>query len=290
MAPPSRFSRLNLTAIVLLGLSLLNIATAAPLPDSINNVTETLVARTEQTLITEKQYIEYLLKYFPETDQYLLYSGGSKDQVKAFQAKNPGYYYYDDFFSAPSDSRDHPWYDHFDADGLDKYMDDAEASSTAIIKAATKRLRVFGAAEYKTAGAKSFFATTEIKVIQERINNGEIEDLIHMAKDATSPTDILATEDGHEKFTWKNGHKEGTKNASGSYGICKRDNVGCDAPQVFPKMKSGSGKCTRGVGACDKQTDTTNAQSDSNKTKANSSASKTKAKSASSKCKSGKKC
>lgn len=91
MAPPSRFSRLNLTAIFLLGLSLLNIAAAAPLPDSNENAKEALVARTEQTPITEERYVQYLQKFFPKTENYLLYTGGSEKQVQAFQAKNPGY-------------------------------------------------------------------------------------------------------------------------------------------------------------------------------------------------------
>lgn len=233
MTPPSRFGRLNLTAILLFFLSLLNIAIAAPLSDSNGNINSTLVARNLKP-ITQQQYVAYLQKYFKDTDRYLLYTGGSEDQVKAFQAHNKGYYYYDDLFNTHGD-RNHPWYKAFDENTQE---DDAEASSRAIAAAATKQISVFGAIEYKTAGASSFYTTEEVKVLQDGVNSGRIAHITHMAKGATSTTQVMAEEDGHGKFTWKNGHKEGDKNASGAYGNCKR--TGCDKPTVESKKKSTS--------------------------------------------------
>ncbi|KAH8585524.1 hypothetical protein B0O99DRAFT_679345 [Bisporella sp. PMI_857] len=117
-------ARPSLAAIFLLFLSLLNIATASPLPD--DHVNKTLVART-QTLITEKRYEAYLKKYFPATDHYLFYSGGAEDQVKAFKAKNPSYYYYDDLFNAYNEN--HLWYKAYNEE---TDLDDGEASSKAL--------------------------------------------------------------------------------------------------------------------------------------------------------------
>ncbi|CAN8101852.1 unnamed protein product [Discula destructiva] len=239
MAPPSRSGRLDLTAIFLLFLSLFGLATAVPLSPSNVNDNKAVVARTGQKLITEARYVQYLQKYFPATDHYLLYTGNSEDQLKAFQAKNPGkYYYYDDFYNA--DTRTHPWYKFFD-EATD--MDDGEASSRAISKAATKQILVFGAAEYKTAGVNSFYTTQEVKILKAKVKAGTIASISHMAKGATSPTQIMAEEDANGKLTWKTGYKEGTKNASGAYGVCKRG-LGprscTDAPKVTPKLKKSS--------------------------------------------------
>jgi len=229
MPPSSRFGWPSLTAIFLL-LSLLNIATASPLPD--DHVNKTLVART-QTIITLERYEAYLKKYFPATDHYLFYSGKSEDQVKVFMAKNPSYYYYDNLINAFEEN--HPWYKAFD---VKTEMDDAEAASKALALTARGQVLVFGAIEYKKEGTNSFFTQQEIDKLHEGIQTGRIMSINHMAKGATSPSQVMAKEDAKGVFTWQKGHKEGDKNASGAQ--CKRGIGGCDTPKVKPKTKSGS--------------------------------------------------
>jgi hypothetical protein len=165
MAPPSRFSWSSLTTIFLLFLSLLNIATASPLPD--DHVNKILSAR-DLTSITEKRYEAYLKKYFPKTDHYLFYSGGAESQVKAFKAKKPGYYYYDDLFNAYD--TDHPWYKSFNEETDE---DNDKASSIALASTASGQVLVFGAIEYKTAGSMSFF--TLQKSENSRMDSGTAE-------------------------------------------------------------------------------------------------------------------
>jgi hypothetical protein len=98
---------------------------------------------------------------------------------------------------------------------------------------------VFGAAEYKTEGAKSFYTTQEVPELQSAVNAGTISAISHMAKGATNPSQVMAKEDGHGKFTWQSGFREGTKNASGSSGVCKRVGGACDVPKPTHKCKSG---------------------------------------------------
>jgi hypothetical protein len=232
MVTSSRFGWLSLTTIFLLCLSFLNIATATPLLDLNDKVKEALVARDEPKLISEARYIEFLKQHFPRTERYLLYSGNSEDQIKAFKAVNPGYYYYDDMYNARDTN--HPWYEFFDAN---TDMDDAEAASRAIAKVATKQILVFGAAEYKTEGARSFYTLQEFPALQDSIKAGKISEISHMAKDATRPSEVMAKEDASGMMTWQSGYKEGTKNASGSSGNCRRDGGDCDKPVTTDKKQ-----------------------------------------------------
>ncbi|KAF2675726.1 hypothetical protein K458DRAFT_323889 [Lentithecium fluviatile CBS 122367] len=202
MAPPSRFGWPSLAAFFLLFLSLLNIATAAPLPD--DHVKKTLVAR--KTSITQERYEAYLTQYFPDTGHYLFYTGGSERQVEAFKAKNSGYYYYDDLFNAHND--DHPWYEAFNEDNDE---DDGEASSKAMAAKASGEVLVFGGIEYK--GQNSFFTRQEIDILHKGIQDGRINSINHMAKGATDPSQVMAKEDANGVFTWQDGYKEGDKNA-----------------------------------------------------------------------------
>jgi hypothetical protein len=192
----------SLTALVsLLLLSILNIAVASPLPQS--GVSEkSLTARAvEGSTITVDEYVDYLKKYYPKTDQYIQYSGYSEPQVVAFQAKNPGYYYYDDFFNA--DNPNSHWYDAF---GADMREDDAEASGKAMSMVATEKITVFGAADWRTKGAASFYATTEADINLARLASGDLKSINHMA-----------TEDA-KGLHYKAGYKEGTPNNSAPYG------------------------------------------------------------------------
>lgn len=156
----------------------------------------------------------YLKKYYPNTDNYIEYNGNSESQVRAFQAQNPGYYYYEDFFNA--DKSKH-YYTDFPA--KDNRMDDGEASGTAISKVATGKITVFGAAHWQTLGTNSFYATTEAKANQEGVRIKRLQSINHMVKGATKPTQILAKEDGEGKFTYQSGYTKDTTNASG---VCKR--------------------------------------------------------------------
>lgn len=248
MASPSRFGWPSLIAIFFLFLSLLNIATSLPLPD--DNIDKNLVARTEIP-ISQARYEAYLKKYFPATNTYLFYSGGAKTQVKNFIAKNPKYLYYDDIFNVPESdytTKKHPWWKAFDQD---KDMDDGEASSMALAEVVTGDVLVFGAIEYMTVGAASFFTTKEIDTLEEGMRSGRIKSINHMAKDATKPSQIMAKADANGKFTWQPGYKEGMKNASGPYGVCKRAlGGGCDAPKIKPKPKRKCKRTGTSNGAC----------------------------------------
>jgi len=84
----------------LLLLSVLNIAVASPLPRNVVSEKSLTTRAVEGSTITFDEYVAYLKEYYTKTDQYIEYSGFSEPQVRAFQAKNPGYYYYADFFDA----------------------------------------------------------------------------------------------------------------------------------------------------------------------------------------------
>ena len=205
--------RRSLTALVsLLLLSILNIAVASPLPQ--NGVSEkSLTARVVKgSTITVGEYVAYLQHYYPKTDQYIQYSGYSEPQVLAFQKENPGYYYYDDFFNAENPNSH--WYEAF---GADMRMDDAEASGKAISLVATDKMTVFGAADWKTKGAESFYATTEAETNLERLESGALKSINHMAKGATKLSQVMATEDA-KGLHYKPGYAEGTPNNSKPYG------------------------------------------------------------------------
>jgi len=90
-------------------------------------------------------------------------------------------------------------------------------------------------------GQDSFFARYEIAILHDRHKNGNIKSIAHMQKDATKPSQAMATEDADGKLTWKNGFKEGDSNASGTYDVCASDGTECDVPQPnrkYPKPGS----------------------------------------------------
>lgn len=208
------FGRLRLTTLLLLLISFLNFAVAAPLPRGkddadTSNVNKRASEAEPGPTITLQEYKDYLNKYYPLTNQYILYSGGSADQVHAFQAENPGYYYYEDFFNAYKSEH------YFTAFAEDEWrMDDGDASSQAIAETAREKIWVFGAAEYKSYPG-TFYTSKEAPAILDAVKNGDLSNINHMAKDATSTSDILATEDGDGKFTYQGSYQEGTPNASG---------------------------------------------------------------------------
>lgn len=96
------FNRAGLAAIC--SFLLLSTALATTVPENGNSLDARVapVFPDEGKIITRDEYVAYLKKYYPKTDNYILYTGYSVDQVKAFQKANPGkgYYYYDDFFDA----------------------------------------------------------------------------------------------------------------------------------------------------------------------------------------------
>ncbi|KAF2008711.1 hypothetical protein BU24DRAFT_415765 [Aaosphaeria arxii CBS 175.79] len=238
MATPSRFGWSSLTAIFLLFLSLLNIATATPLP--VDDVGKTLVAR--QTSISESRYQKYLINYFPIPNGYIFYSGQSEDQVKNFLARNRGYASYDTMFNAPDFN--HPWYKAFDET---KDVDDAEASSSAMASVATGEVLVFGAIEWQTEGAKSFFTQFEIPRLHHGLQTRRITAIKHMVYGATSASQVMAYENASGQFTWSPGYGPGSKNASGAYGVCRRARVGiCDYPRLLRKAVRPAAKPKKG--------------------------------------------
>jgi hypothetical protein len=247
MTPLSRFGWPKLIGIFFLFLSLLNIAASSPLPEI--NVNKGLTARAGPSTpkhISEARYIAYLKKYFPATNRYMLYSGGAQDQVEKFIKANPNYHWFGDLFNVPNGDHEtmtHPWWTAFDHKTEE---DDGEAASTALAMTASGDILVFGAIEYKTVGASSFFATKEIEELRKGMRTGRVKSINHMAKDATKATQIMAKEDANGKFTWQPGYKEGDKNASSFYGQCKRAlGSRCDAPKIRAKSNSAKGNCKR---------------------------------------------
>ena len=226
----------SLTALIFFLLSILNIAIAASL--SQNGVSEkSLTARAVKgSTITVDEYVAYLQQYYPKTDQYIEYSGYSEPQVTAFQAKNPGNYYYDDFFNA-NNPNSH-WNEAFEADARE---DDAEASGNAISKVATDKITVFGAAQWKRAGAASFYATTEADINLARLASGDLKSINHMAKDATDLSEIMATEDA-DGLHYNADYTEGTANNSEPY--C--GTPGCDSPETNSERNSSASNSAYG--------------------------------------------
>jgi hypothetical protein len=156
----------------------------------------------------------------------MFYSGNSGAQIKAFREKNPTYYWYDPIFNAHTS--EHPWYAFFDEK---KDLDNGETSSQALAAKTTGDVLIFGAVEWKTKGAESFFARHEIGILHDRLKDGKIKSINHMKKDATKPSQIMATEDKDGNLTWKKGYKEGDSNASGNYDVCESESTECDAPK-----------------------------------------------------------
>ncbi|KAF2819103.1 hypothetical protein CC86DRAFT_413177 [Ophiobolus disseminans] len=228
MAPSTRNDRSSLISIFLIFLSLLNITTSSPLPE--NHLEKDLVTRDPTTSITQARYEEYLTKHWRSTGRYMFYSGNSGAQIEAFRKMNPSYYWYDPIFNAHKN--DHPWYSFFD---YKKDLDNGETSSQALAVKTTGDVTVFGAVEWKTKGAESFFARHEIGILHDRLKNGKIKSINHMQKDATKPSQVMATEDKDGKLTWKNGFKEGDSNASGNYDVCASGSTKCDAPKPNKK-------------------------------------------------------
>lgn len=236
MAATSRFGQLSLTAIFLVFFSFFNIATASYLPN--DKVDEALIPRNLKP-INEARYIAYLKKYFPQTDRYILYTGGSENQVKKFIEANPGYNYYGTLFNAHSST--HPWYKEFNEE-VDE--DDAEASSIALAKTLSGNVLVFGGIEYKTKGNNSFFTTKEVPELHKGLKDGRIKSINHMIKGATQASQILAKEDKDGKFTWQPGHAEGETNAGDACAM-KRAVGGCyDAPKPNKKIPKPKPKTT----------------------------------------------
>lgn len=202
MRPSFHVNRLLSLTTLLIILSILSFAYSAPLPPK---DLDTGLLATRGSTITEEEYVAYLKKYFPETDRYLLFTGNSLDQLKAFQAKNPGYYGYEDFFNA---RKVKPFRDTFPG-----REDDGEASSRAVAVVATKQVLVFGGIEYQNF-PNSMYTDVEDKALKEGMQDGRLKTINHMAKDATSPTQILAKEDAGGRFTYQPGYSPGTPNHS----------------------------------------------------------------------------
>ncbi|KAI4670767.1 uncharacterized protein J4E88_009860 [Alternaria novae-zelandiae] len=156
----------------------------------------------------------------------MFYSGNSELQIRAFREKNPTYYRHDPIFNAYT--YDHPWYLFFDEN---KDLDNGETSSQALAAKTTGNVLIFGAVEWKTKGLESLFARHEIANLHERLQNGNIKSIVHMQKDATKPSQVMATDDADGKLTWKNSFKEGDSNASGTYDVCASDGTECDVPK-----------------------------------------------------------
>ncbi|OAK95733.1 hypothetical protein IQ06DRAFT_352017 [Phaeosphaeriaceae sp. SRC1lsM3a] len=184
------------------------------------------------TQITEQEYIDYLKKYYPNTDKYMLYSANSDNQAFNFQSSNAGYFYYEDFFNAGVSQHYAEAFPPHPDNSECWRMDDGEASSIAIAKVASGDVIVFGAVEWQTKGPKSFFATKEVDKLRDSIRAGTLSKITHMLKDATTREEVLATEDVDGKQSFTDGHSAGESNASGTFGDCTTtlDPPTCDIP------------------------------------------------------------
>lgn len=221
----------GLTAIFLLLLSIFNFTSAAPLPASENGVSR-LVARADiydGPDITEDEYRRYLEQYYPDTGKYILYSGDSSDQVRAFQAENPGYHYAKDFFDVPPSQHYQSVFSYVNGNGDRVWRpEDADAYSRAIAKTATGDVHVFGAIEYKDF--TSFYSTEEAQNLKDGLRAGRITSIKHMKMDAKSVNDVLATEDADGNFSFQDGAATTTKNSS----KCRRDGTSCGVSSSEP--------------------------------------------------------
>jgi hypothetical protein len=221
-------SSLSFSAISLYILAFSGLAFAAPISQNGN----ALLPRDDCEYgerLTLADYVAYLQKYYPATDHYLLYTGGSEPQAANFQTLNAGYYKYSDFYDATVS-------EHFleqwpEVDGCFR-PEDAEAASVAIATVAAGEVLVFGGVEYQTKGPNSFFTTKEVPVLKDNINSGQLNKITHMVRDATKPEDVLATEDAAGTITFAEGHSNTETNASGTFGDCSTtlDPPTCDIP------------------------------------------------------------
>lgn len=187
-------------ALFLLFLSLFNVIVARPF-------------QNEARDITEEEYMAYLKEYFPETDKYLLYTGHSMKQVQDFIEEegnwNQDYRFFADFFLP--DALSHPWYTAFNS--LTQKNNQTSAS-IAIARVMTKQVLLFGGIQYATVGKDSVYTKHEYPILIKRIEAGELPSIQHMARDALSPSEIMATEDATGTITWAPGYEEGMTNAS----------------------------------------------------------------------------
>lgn len=224
----SSINSLSFSALSVYVLTFSGLAFAAPISKNGN----ALLPRAECEYgerLTLVDYVAYLQQYYPATDHYLLYTGGSEPQATNFQNLNAGYYKYSDFYDASVS-------DHFltqwpEVDGCFR-PENAEEASKAISTVATSEILVFGGVEYQTEGPNSFFTTKEVPILKDRINGGQLNKITHMVKDATKPEDVLATEDASGTITFAEGHSDTETNASGTFGDCSTtlDPPTCDIP------------------------------------------------------------
>lgn len=205
-------------SLSLLSLLVFQNAIAAPLEQ-----TDTLSKR-DTRYISLQEAQDYLKDRYPETDQYLLYSGGSRDQLQNFQGLNAGYYAYNDFFdSTVSQNFD----DYFGLPEQDVDVD-ADTGSQAIATVATD-IHVFGAIKYQD-WPNSFYSSKEAPYLLEGVNDGRLKTINHMQKGATTTDQVLATEDGEGTITYVDG--QSGDNASGAFGDCSQTDQPpeCDTP------------------------------------------------------------
>lgn len=183
--------------------------------------------------LTVDDYIDYLRQYYPATDRYVLYTGGSQNQASDFVRLNTDYFYYNNFFDgATSEHYYTQWPIKQDSQGRgDCYRpDDADAASIAIARAARTEVRVFGGVEYLTLGQTGWFATKEVPELRTNIRNQQLNKITHMQKGATAPDQVLATEDADMNIVYVDG--QSGPNAGGTYGDCSSttEPPTCDSP------------------------------------------------------------
>ncbi|KAF1821949.1 uncharacterized protein K489DRAFT_370846 [Dissoconium aciculare CBS 342.82] len=166
--------------------------------------------------LTFQDYFYYLELNYP-TDKIMLWSGGSETQVQAFKAVNPDYLYYEDVFTyEPGNPYARTW----PQDENKCYRpDNAEASSEAIAAVATGDVLAFGAVQWSQTekGRWTFFGKQEMHWVKINLGNGRLSKMLHMVKDTTDPSQVLAEEDADGKITYVNGYADGTPNSTGNF-------------------------------------------------------------------------
>jgi hypothetical protein len=160
--------------------------------------------------------MRYLRRHF-NPNSYIFYSGSSSNQVKTFISYNRGYHDFDSLFNAPNTR--HAWYQDFNEDEVE---DDGEAASAAMGLTATGAVMVFGAIEHQTLGRESYFHMYEIPRLQSRMHSGDVTAIHHMMPNARGVHDVMAIEDIHGNIRYINGYRRGDRNASRTYGQCRR--------------------------------------------------------------------
>jgi len=233
----------GLSALIVLLLAFLNITSAAPITRKREDGEHYYGDQ-----ITQAEYAAYLRQYYPETDKYLLYSGGAEGQLEAFKNANPGYYYYKDFFDAGASAHYATAFPPQEIANPDPTktgtvtawrMDDGDASSRAIAETVRGKITVFGAAQWQTLFDDSFYATDEAPLLKTSMENGDLKAINHMEKGATSPDQIMATENAKGEYTYQNGFAD--KSVNNDYGkTCKRDGISCGASSSNTKPEQTS--------------------------------------------------